>query len=287
MMEIKRGPSIGAKRTVFFHRADLTDFRTWLKTPTAQALIQTEALHMSPWVKRVFGYHCVMLGEPEWAYCMQDNPIHHTICVNPTLPMPSELTLVLAPETASGLSSLVSEWHQLPIDQDSVDIVFLAHALEQHAYSHDILREAQRILIPQGHLVIAAFNPFSCFGLVKPILSVAEHSFWRAKWIALMRIKDWLALLGFTILETKTVFFRGPCRLFSQRESSIAIDNLYEKLCQKVVPYLGSSLLILAQKSVVPLTPIRPKWASLRPKLVPDGGLEPTVNEAAGGLPRR
>lgn len=261
---------------MIFRETELYNFDQWINSAMGRACIQSEALQLGPWVKRVFGYHCVMLGEPEWSQCLQDNPIHHTLCINPTNPRGKANSIAgMVPE----LSLVTAEWNALPIDQDAVDVVFLAHVLERHSFPHEILREAQRVLIPQGHLVITAFNPFSLFGLLKPVLQFPAHSFWRAKWISLLRLKDWLALLGFTVIEVKTTFFRWPCQFLSNRPPDV--NGFYEKSCQSLLPYLGSSIVILAQKSVIPLTPIRPKWQEIRKKLVhAEPGLEPTINEA-------
>jgi SAM-dependent methyltransferase len=41
----------------------------------------------------------------------------------------------------------------------------MAHALEFHDDPHQILREVERVLIPEGELIITGFNPISIWGL--------------------------------------------------------------------------------------------------------------------------
>lgn len=245
------------------------NFKTWLKTDLGQALIDTETQAIEPWIRHAFGYHTLLLGEPEWARCLREHPIKHTIWLHPGN---------ASPERVLGLSPLRADWHEVPLDADSIDMVFLAHVLEQDAGSVDILREAYRVLLPQGHLILSTFNLWSPFGLTKPFLRHVPGSFWGAKWISQARLKDWLALLGFTLLEVKTVFFKFPYHLGKTPiDPRMVAHARFERLCQILLPHFGSSLLIFAQKTVRPLTPIKPKWKLLNEKkLSVEEGLEPT-----------
>jgi SAM-dependent methyltransferase len=246
-------------------------FNAWLKTELGQALIETETQAIEPWIRHAFGYHTLLLGEPEWASCLREHPIKHTIWLHPD---------GVSLDRSLGLSPLRADWHAMPLDSDSIDMVFLAHVLEQDAGSVDILREAYRVLLPQGHLVLSTFNPWSLFGLMKPFLRHVPGSFWGGSWITQTRLKDWLALLGFTLLEVKTVFFRWPYG-FSKAPiyPRMMAHSRFERLCQIVMPHFCSSLLIIAQKTIRPLTPIKPKWKLLNEKKIPvEGGLEPTIN---------
>ena len=51
---------------------------------------------------------------------------------------------------------------------------------------------------PDGQLVIAGFNPFSLFG-ARRYFGRGETPPWNGSFIALYRLKDWLALLGFEV----------------------------------------------------------------------------------------
>lgn len=249
----------------------ILNFKSWLQTGLGQALIETETQAIEPWIRHAFGYHTLLLGEPEWASCFREHPIKHTIWLHPDS---------VFPDRALGLSPLRADWHAIPLDTDSVDMVFLAHVLEQDAGSVDILREAYRVLLPQGHIVLSTFNPWSLFGLMKLVLRHIPGSFWGARWITPARLKDWLALLGFTLLEVKTVFFRFPYHLgHASIDARMIGYSRFERLCQIILPHFGSSLLIFAQKTIRPLTPLKPKWKLLNEKKIPvEGGLEPTIN---------
>ena len=54
---------------------------------------------------------------------------------------------------------------QLPFAANSIDLVVMPHVLEFYDDPHQILREVERILIPEGQIVLTGFNPYSLWGL--------------------------------------------------------------------------------------------------------------------------
>ena len=53
---------------------------------------------------------------------------------------------------------------RLPFDASSLDLVVLPHALELARDPHLALREVERVLVPEGRVVIVGFNPASLWG---------------------------------------------------------------------------------------------------------------------------
>jgi ubiquinone/menaquinone biosynthesis C-methylase UbiE len=51
--------------------------------------------------------------------------------------------------------------YELPLESASVDAVLLPHTLDFCAEAHRVLREVERVLIPEGRLMIFCFNPLS------------------------------------------------------------------------------------------------------------------------------
>jgi len=54
---------------------------------------------------------------------------------------------------------------QLPLASQSVDLVVLPHVLESHDHPHEVLRETERVLMPEGQVVISGFNTGSLWRL--------------------------------------------------------------------------------------------------------------------------
>ena len=68
------------------------------------------------------------------------------------------------------------------------------HVLDFTAHPHLVLREAERVLVPEGRLVMTGFNPVSLWG-VRRLLQGRFYSPWNGNFLPLVRVKDWLALL--------------------------------------------------------------------------------------------
>ena len=86
----------------------------------------------------------------------------------------------------------------------------LAHVLEFEPTPHEALREAQRVLVPEGHVVIAGFNPWSLMGIWRAVLHRSGVTPWSGDFLGLSRLEDWLALLSFDVTQVESLFFRPP-----------------------------------------------------------------------------
>lgn len=162
-----------------------------------------------------------------------------------------------------------SRTDSLAIVSDAADAVLLPHTLEYEPDPHEILREVGRVLSGEGHLVILGFRPFSSWGM--------RHLFARdgfppglERLIAERRLRDWLKLLGFEIVDARRYLFTLPWGA-PEAESHTFMERSGESLW----PVFAGGYLIKARKRVYTLTPVRPRWR-LRPQVV--GGLiEPTT----------
>ena len=108
----------------------------------------------------------------------------------------------------------------LPIETNSIDLVLLPHVLEFSSNPHQILREVQRVLMPEGHVIVCGFNPRSLWG-VRGLVG-GRPSFHRGEQFSLAgqfhraaRLKDWLTLLDFEITEDRLCCYSPP---FSQEK---------------------------------------------------------------------
>ena len=64
-----------------------------------------------------------------------------------------------------GSPDLYAKCHELPIATQSIDLVLLPHVLEFAEEPHAVLREVDRVMMPEGRLVIVGFNPWSLWGM--------------------------------------------------------------------------------------------------------------------------
>src|SRR5687768_18474826 len=115
----------------------------WLSTPQGAYVLDWELAQFDSAVEDVFGFRAVQVGLPEVDFLRQNR-------------IPYRFTLALEPGAALAADPL-----QLPLASQSVDLVALPHVLESHGHPHDVLREAERVLMPEGHVVISGFNTTS------------------------------------------------------------------------------------------------------------------------------
>jgi SAM-dependent methyltransferase len=149
---------------------------------------------------------------------------------------------------------------QLPLASDTVDLVVLPHTLDFSLDPHLVLREAERILIPEGRVLIVGFNPISLWGLWRGALRWRGGVPWCGRFLSYRRIVDWLVLLGFDIEYSDVCAFAPP--LDSDRWAR-RLDRA-EGLGRRVWPMLAGVYVVRAVKRVSTIRPIKSGWSSLR-----------------------
>lgn len=150
----------------------------------------------------------------------------------------------------------------LPIAEASVDLLLLPHRLEFSERPHQTLREAARVTVPEGYLLISGFNRFSFWGVRHFFTRLfgsrrAKSSFpWNGRFIGINRLKDWLALLSFEVVSVEMCCHIPP---FEQATWHGRFSFL-QKLGARWLPFLGGVYFIVAKKRVACMTPLKPNW---------------------------
>ena len=189
--------------------------RAWLTSPLAAYLLQWEQRYLDSVVADVFGFHAVQLGLPELD-ALRANRMPHRWLADSAQPLPFA-------SSAFGLPTAVSlscDFDSLPFDSQSLDLVVLPHALELARDPHLTLREVERVLMPEGRVVIIGFNPTSLWGLrqrgsnARRYLGLGpSHSRFLphdGELIAYRRLRDWLRLLSFEVETGRFGCYRPP-----------------------------------------------------------------------------
>jgi len=218
--------------------------RAWYKTPLGMSLHEQECQHLEAVLPKLFGYHVVQLSNHTDNEYLDKSLIRHQVVADY-----DEIGAVH--ETSIRLNS-----HQLPISSDSIDVVLLPHTLDLDMSPHLVLREADRILVPEGRVVILGFNPWSTWGLRHLANLWHGASPYNSRFISPARMKDWLVLLGFEIESVNMFFFRPPLSHPFFIEKLQFLDRVGVKLW----PAFGAVYLLVAKKQVSTLTPVKPRW---------------------------
>ncbi len=151
----------------------------WLDSPLGRYVLRTEQRMLDQAVSNVFGFNAVQICWPHLEG-LRTNRIPH------------RFTLGSKPG-----STVQADPCALPLASQSMDLVVLPHALEFTEHPHALLREVDRVIRPEGRLILLGFNPRSLWGMRHLFTLDRTQSPWSGHFISLPRIKDWLALLGF------------------------------------------------------------------------------------------
>lgn len=176
-------------------------------------------------------------------------------------------TTLLAPHRGPGVT-LCAPLTSLPFASDSIDAVLLPHTLELVADPYAVLREAERVLVAEGCLLICGFNPFSGWG--------ARHLFSQycrrpafppdnRRMLSETRLRDWMALLDFEV--SRVYGYLGPLPM--TRRTRKLSDGIVLPEYRARNALTAGAYLLKARKRVQTLTVVRPKRRSRRVMLVP------------------
>ena len=173
---------------------------TWLDTPPGRYLLAWEQAQMDAAVADLFGFHALQLGWPA-LQGLRANRMQHRWLALAQPPQGPPLLPVVAP--VNGVS-LHCEFDALPFESNSLDLVLLPHALELSQDPHQTLREVERVLRPEGRVVILGLNPASLWGLRQNLGRLTRgqaHSFLpqAGDSIGYWRLRDWLRLLNLEV----------------------------------------------------------------------------------------
>ena len=216
----------------------MSNVAEWIETPLGRYLVQREQHYFDTAVADIFGYNAFQVGMPHLDL-LRASRIPLRVRVGPAGPV-----------------DMRADFHDLPIASSSADLVLLPHVLEFAEHPHQILREAARVLMPEAHVVISGFNPFSLWGWRRTFHRGRDFP-WRGRFITLMRVKDWLALLGFEVIGGQMACYAPP----SREEKWLERFTFMEAAGDRWWPIAGGVYFLQAVKRVRGARLIMPKWS--------------------------
>ncbi len=236
-------------RGVSTRKNDRKLLEDWFERPFGKRLLQQEQVQLNETLPEMFGFHLLQMSAVPGGLSTVSSTINHRF--------------IFTPEKEYRTST-ISEFEALPLPSDTVDVCILHHALEFSSQPHQLLREAARVTIPHGYLIIFLYNPWSLWGLLKQIRHIifaqpdsCYHDLRRH------RVEDWLRLLDFTPISVTRVAYQPPVQSLSWLERFSAIGYFM----QKYQLYGGAAKVLVARKEVSVGNPLHSRWAILRPKI--------------------
>jgi SAM-dependent methyltransferase len=235
----------------------------WFQTPPGQYLLAWEQDQCDRAVADVFGYHALQLGTPQLDG-LRANRMPHRWLAQPGLPEP-----LGRPSHSLRVPNLCCEFGALPFAANSLDLVLLPHSLEFSPDPHATLREVERVLVPEGRVVVCGFNALSLWGLRQQ-----RAKLWRrfgvgelflpdaGEFIGQGRMRDWLKLLGLELASEAFGAFRPAVR------SQVWLERTrwFDEAGQRWWPILGAVYCLVAIKRVRGLRLLSADWGKAKPR---------------------
>lgn len=242
--------------------------RSWYRRFPGVWLQEQELSLLERVLADLFGYHILQVGLHNNMNGLKVSRIPHQMIMDVNFSdIRTEAHKRKESDDSRETDFFYGEPEYIPIATDSLDVLILSHTLEYSANPHEVLREVDRILIPEGHVIILGFNPWGVWMPWRLLLGWRKRAPWCGRFISIARLKDWLQLLGFDITESRRFFFRPPL----SHPGMMKRLQFLDKWGSWLWPFLGGVYFVVARKRVATLTPIKPRWRPRRSRLVTTG----------------
>jgi len=216
----------------------------WLATPPGQYLLAWEQAQLDRVVADLFGFHALQLGLPELDALRANRMPHRWVSLDRGVDegVPPRAVALLAHGDA------------LPFAERSLDLVVLPHTLELALDPHQTLAEVERVLMPEGRVVILGFNAASLWGLrqrvgrLRRALGVKAGLFLPrpGDFIGYWRLRDWLRLLSFEVEGGRFGAYRPALASERWLERFAWMDRIGDRWW----PVFGAVYMVVAVKRV-------------------------------------
>lgn len=212
----------------------------WLRLALNARLLGAERQLLAKTLEPLFGYYLLTAGGwGKHAHQPEASRIRHQLLV----------------DKLGGGANITAAPSALPVSSNSVDVVVLPHTLELTAEPHGVLREAHRVLVGEGRVVILGFNPWSPWRLRVP---------WRGHLVSRKRLTDWLALLDLEVEHLVEHSWSIPF-------GSTRVDEWFARRAADGWPLPSGAYLVVARKRVAAMTLVGRVAKARKPSFQPVG----------------
>ncbi|BBL73633.1 hypothetical protein MishRS11D_07310 [Methylomagnum ishizawai] len=213
-------------------------FLEWYLVSTLGQILQTiEASYLQSALKLTYNQKTLQVGLLG----------SETLYIDPEFLRDFVLVDDIPPASSLRPHSLIAAATELPIDSESVDVLILPHVIEFEADRHQVLREAERVLKPEGRLFILGINPWNPHGLIGHL--PREPAVWHTRSVSSHRMLDWLGLMKFEA-EYNAAFSISTSQVLGRPDS----------LWDRTKAELSFAYAIKAIKRRYTLIPLKPQW---------------------------
>jgi SAM-dependent methyltransferase len=208
----------------------------WYQTPRGKLLKELETDYLKKAITVSCQQHILQIGGLGWESEFIDCSLYKNYTILDAKGLGCEMA-----------RKIRAKAYSLPIQTDSMDMVIVPHLLEFDTHRFQTMREIERILKPEGILVILNFNPLSFWVRYQFLWDKKLADSWGGHFIFRSRMFDWLKLLNFEV--TVSSIFNLDTVLSKQGKSiNDGFSFFYTAYAVKAIK---------RRYNIIPLTPIK------------------------------
>lgn len=155
------------------------------------------------------------------------------------------------------LESKQTDWfshcHQLPLEDHSIDLLVVPFILEMYQDIDSLVQELDRVLRPEGRLLLWGINPISLWCLFNKQHQLNPPIHLRT----LFKVRKYWLDLAYQIDEIGSIFYRPPFKRNQSLERFVFLESIGKMLW----PYPGGIYYLLATKVQSEFIAIKPLWS--------------------------
>jgi SAM-dependent methyltransferase len=231
---------------------------SWLETPPGSYVREWELSQLDALTADIFGFNAMQIGLPQ-IDGLRANRMPHKWLSDTHVPQADG-------EGRKAPVVVVHDFAELPFASQSLDLVVLPHVLEFAEEPHQVLREVERVLIPEGQVIVCGFNPASLWGMRQVAGHMTGSHFLprHGEFISLPRLKDWLKLLNMEVSPGYFGCYAPPCRT----ERWLNRFSFMERAGNRWWSVLGAVYMVQAIKRVRGMRLVGPAFSKTPAKVV-------------------
>ena len=221
--------------------------KSWYQTLSGQAALERLDDISAEVLSGVFGYSAIQIGALSGQHDLLKSS-RITSCFS---------LLSQGNEDKYNFSGdVISSIEHLPIATDNIDLVVASHVLELSEDPHQVLREIDRVLVPEGHCILIGFNPYSLLRIGQAARSGFHRKNNIYKMRSVSRVRDWFSLLGFEVVN---LHYMGM-RLGVNNQKVYDRLGWLEDWGRFAAPVLGNMYMFHVKKQVIAMRPHKKIW---------------------------
>ena len=215
-----------------------------------QLLLQSEADFLQRSITVSCKQSILQIGELGWENKFIDSSLYRSFIV-----------LGVGDTGLSQTRRIMAQPCRLPVLSNSMDMIIMPHLLEFELNQHQTLREIERVLKPEGKLIILNFNPWNWWVRYKYLSTQVNEDLLMRSLISRSKILDWLKLLNFEVDVVAGFNFKTAGRRNQNKKNSPTVVSYAVKAIKR-------------RYNMIPLTAVKVK----QPRFAVATAIERSIN---------